>query len=96
MNIKRLLLKNFRNIENGIFELNPRFNVIIGRNGNGKSTLLHAMQVATDAFFLGLPRVNRRHIQENEIRFTINLKSKQSEYFTPTIVEATGHINGSG
>jgi len=95
MNIKRLLLKNFRNIENGIFELSPRFNVVIGHNGTGKSTLLHAMQVATGAFFLGLPRVNRRHIQENEIRFTINLKSKQSEYFTPTIVEATGHINGS-
>lgn len=96
MQINRLHLKNFRSVKNDTFNLHPRFNVIIGHNGTGKSTLLHAMQVATGAFFLGLPRVNRRHIQENEIWFTINLKSKQSEYFTPTIVEATGHINGSG
>lgn len=96
MQINRIHLKNFRNIDEASFNLHPRFNVIIGYNGTGKSTLLHAMQVATGAFFLGLPRVNRRHIQESEIRFAINLKSKQSEYFTPTIVEATGHINSSG
>ncbi|MCT1526074.1 AAA family ATPase [Sphingobacterium lactis] len=96
MQIAKLYIKNFRGFEEKSFNLNPQFTAAIGDNGTGKSTLLHAMQVATGAFFLGLPRVNRRHIQESEIRFAINLTSKQSEYFTPTIVEATGHINGSG
>lgn len=96
MQIQKLFIKNFRGFEEKEFKLNPRFTVAIGDNGTGKSTLLHAVQVAAGAFFLGLPRVNRRHIQENEIRFSINRISKQSEYFTPTIVEATGHINGSG
>lgn len=96
MQIRKLYIKNFRGFEEKEFKLNPSFTVAIGDNGTGKSTLLHAVQVAAGAFFLGLPKVNRRHIQENEIRFSINRVSKQSEYFTPTIVEATGHINGSG
>ncbi len=96
MLIKNLYLKNFRNFKANSFSLNPSFNVIIGSNGTGKSTLLQAIQVAAGAFFLGLPKVvSRRHIQENEIRFAINKISKQAEYFTPTIVEATGQINGS-
>lgn len=96
MQIRKLYIKNFRGFEEKEFNLNPSFTVAIGDNGTGKSTLLHAVQVAAGAFFLGLPKVNRRHIHENEIRFSINRVSKQSEYFTPTIVEATGHINGSG
>ncbi|GAA4144476.1 AAA family ATPase [Sphingobacterium kyonggiense] len=96
MQIQKLFIKNFRGFEEKEFKLNPRFTVAIGDNGTGKSTLLHAVQVVAGAFFLGLPRVTRRHIQENEIRFSINRTSKQAEYFTPTIVEATGHINGSG
>ncbi len=96
MQINRLHLKNFRNFAEISINLNPHFNVLIGNNGTGKSTLLQALQVATGAFFLSLPYVNRRHIQEDEIRFSINPETKQSKYFTPTIVEATGFINGSG
>lgn len=97
MLIKNLCLRNFKNFKAESFSLNPSFNVIIGSNGTGKSTLLQAIQEAAGAFFLGLPKiVNRRHIQENEIRFSMNRISKQAEYFTPTVVEATGQINGSG
>ncbi|MGB3106976.1 AAA family ATPase [Sphingobacterium siyangense] len=97
MQINILHIKNFRGFEEKSFNLNPHFTVAIGDNGTGKSTLLQAVQVAAGAFFLGLPKVvNRRHIQENEIRFAINMRSKQAEYFTPTIVEAIGKINGSG
>lgn len=96
MQIDKLYIKNFRGFEEKSFNLNPAFTVAIGDNGTGKSTLLQAVQVVAGAFFLGLPYINRRHIDDDEVRFSINKKSKQSEYFTPTIVEATGHINGSG
>ncbi|TKC07493.1 AAA family ATPase [Pedobacter frigoris] len=96
MQINKLYIQNFRGFEEKNFNLNPSFTVAIGDNGTGKSTLLHAVQIATGAFFLGLPYVTRRNINENEIKFAINMRSKQSEYFTPTIVEATGFINGSG
>ncbi len=96
MKINKIHIKNFRGFEEKRFNLNPHFTVAIGDNGTGKSTLLQAIQVAAGAFFLGLPKVvSRRHIQENEIRFAINRISKQAEYFTPTIVEATGQINGT-
>lgn len=93
--IQHLYIKNYRGFEEKEFYLHQSFNVIIGDNGTGKSTLLQALQVAAGSFFLGLPKVNRRHIQENEIRFAINRISKQSEYFTPTIVQATGSINSN-
>lgn len=97
MQINSLLIKNFRGFEEKKFNLNPKFTVAIGNNGTGKSTLLHAVQVAAGSFFLGLPNVvTRRHIEENEVRFAFNKRSKQEEYFTPTIVEANGFINGSG
>jgi len=96
MQISKLYIKNFRGFEEKTFNLNPSFTVAIGDNGTGKSTLLQAVQVAAGTFFLGLPYINRRHISEDEVRFSINKKSKQSEYFTPTVVEATGFINGSG
>ena len=97
MQINSLYIKNFRGFSEKSFKLNPKFTVGIGNNGTGKSTLLHAVQVAAGSFFLGLPNiVSRRHIEENEIRFEFNKRSKQAEFFTPTVVEATGFINGSG
>ncbi|MCU0435340.1 MAG: AAA family ATPase [Bacteroidia bacterium] len=96
MRIHQLTLKNFRGFENQVFRLNPSFTAAIGDNGTGKSTLLHALQVATGAYFLGLPHVYRRHISDDEIRITFNSSSKQYEHQTPTFVEVEGEINGSG
>lgn len=96
MEIRRLQMENFRGFEKKEIFLNPSFTVAIGNNGTGKSTLLQAMQVASGAFFLGLPNVHRRHIDEDEIRITFDRKSKQWIHHTPTKVVATGSVNGSG
>ena len=96
MEIRKLVLRNFRGFEFKEIEFRSSFTVAIGDNGVGKSTLLNALQVATGAFFLGLPYVYRRHINDDEIRAVINPDSKQLKYFTPVVVEATGNINGSG
>lgn len=96
MQINKLEVINFRGFEKREFFLNPHFTVAIGNNGTGKSTLLHAMQVAVGAFFLGFKGVYQRYIQEDEIRISFNPISKQWVYHTPTVVKATGFINGSG
>jgi len=91
MVIEHLLLKNFRNVEHGVFELNPRANIVIGNNGKGKSTLLHAVRVACGAYLLGIPEANKRHIWPSEIRrkdFGTHLSLQ-----TPTVVEAEGLID---
>ncbi len=69
MNIEQITIQNFRNIGEPItFHLNPNFTAFIGVNGKGKSTILHALRVASGAFFLGIPEVKSRHILKDEIR----------------------------
>ena len=60
MNLKQIIVRNFRNIgEEKIFSLNENFTVIIGINGKGKSTILHAIRVACGAYFLAIPEVKK-------------------------------------
>lgn len=91
MNIESITIQNFRNIgKERTFLLNRHFTAFIGINGKGKSTILHALRVASGSYFLGIPNseVKSRHIHKDEIRFT------ESEYQLvpqfPVKVEATG------
>jgi predicted ATP-binding protein involved in virulence len=97
MNIDKISVRNFRNIgEEQTFFLNSQFTVFIGINGKGKSTILHALRVASGAYFLAIPDVASRHIQRNEIRIVETGKLLLEQY--PVKVEATGRfpgVNGS-
>lgn len=90
MRIESLYLKNFRNVSEAEYRLNPHFTVLIGINGRGKSTWLHALRVACGAYLLAIPDAKKRHIAPDEIRwethgtFVINTK--------PVVVEATGYF----
>ncbi|WP_293883547.1 AAA family ATPase [Sphingobacterium sp. UBA1498] len=91
MRINKISLTNFRNIEHESFSFESNFTVIIGINGKGKSTLLHAIRIACGAYLLGIPETVKRHIWPNEIRrkdFGTHLALQ-----TPTIVEAEGSID---
>lgn len=91
MKITKITLKNFRNVEHSSFSFDSNFTTIIGINGKGKSTLLHAIRIACGAYLLGIPEAPKRHIWENEIRrkdFGSHLALQ-----TPTIVEAEGSID---
>ncbi len=43
MYINKLLLKNFRSYSDNLFEFSPNINLILGKNGTGKSNLLEAI-----------------------------------------------------
>ena len=43
MHIKTLQLKNFRRFEDATFEFGPGFNLLVGENGSGKSSVLAAI-----------------------------------------------------
>jgi predicted ATP-binding protein involved in virulence len=89
MNINKITIRNFRNIgSESSFVLNPKFTVIIGINGKGKSTILHAIRIACGAYFLSIPEVKKRHISPSEIR-VIDL-GKQLIQQKPVKVEAEG------
>ncbi|BDS11615.1 AAA family ATPase [Aureispira anguillae] len=91
MKIDKLYLKNFRNIEETHYEFPTNFTGIIGMNGSGKSTILHALRVAAGAYFMGIPNslAKNRHISKDEVRMTNN---KIELFHHPVIVEAEGQF----
>ena len=70
MHISRLYAQNFRGFEKIEIPLNTSFTVAIGDNGMGKSSLLHALQVALGAYLQCLPlpasSVYRRQFKRQE------------------------------
>lgn len=72
MYIRELQAYKFRNFEDEKFIFNTQFTVVIGDNGMGKSSLIHALQAALGAYLQCLPipasRVYRRQIKPSEIR----------------------------
>jgi predicted ATP-binding protein involved in virulence len=93
MKIKSIYLKNFRNVIEGSYELDPHFTVFIGINGKGKSTWLHALRILCGSYLLSIPEVKKRHIHEDEIRRT---EGKITSFQTPVIVQAKGYFQEYG
>lgn len=50
MNIQKIDIRNFRGFERRSFAFNSKLALIIGNNTSGKTTLLHALQVALGAY----------------------------------------------
>ncbi|MGF6902413.1 AAA family ATPase [Paraburkholderia sp. GAS348] len=53
MKISELVLHNFRRYEEAFFQFNPQFNVLIGNNGKGKTTVLDALAMLLNTYFQG-------------------------------------------
>ncbi|MEI6949893.1 AAA family ATPase [Paraflavisolibacter sp. H34] len=91
MQIEKLTIQNFRNIgPKTSFLFDPQFTVIIGINGKGKSTLLHALRIACGTYLLAITEVPKRHIDPDEIR--LERFGTHSSPQTPVIVEAEGYF----
>lgn len=68
MRIDRLLLKNFKGFESKEFSFHPEFNLIVGRNGSGKTSALDALSIAVGSWLLGIRGAETRPIRANEVR----------------------------
>ncbi|WP_275097000.1 AAA family ATPase [Sedimenticola hydrogenitrophicus] len=67
MRIDRLLVKNFKGFDSKEFNFHPEFNLIVGKNGTGKTSTLDALSVAVGSWFLGVRGADTRHIRPNEV-----------------------------
>lgn len=71
--IEKLTLQNFRLFEQREFSFHPQFNLIIGENGSGKSSLLRALAIALSSVLpeLGVAKENIIKIKSDDARLHI-------------------------
>jgi predicted ATP-binding protein involved in virulence len=86
MYIEKIAIKNFKAIENIEIDFRPGFNLLIGDNGVGKSSVLEAITVALGGYLSGVTGVSSKNILQEEVRFCLNRLGQASsgiEYKTP-------------
>jgi predicted ATP-binding protein involved in virulence len=91
MRIDKITLQNFRCFEQLEVDFLPNFNVIIGNNGTGKSSLMEAISMSVSGFFLGIDDASQRKFLNNDMRY-INFHNKP-EYQFPLNVSSWGEVN---
>jgi predicted ATP-binding protein involved in virulence len=104
MRIDHLTLKRFKGFEERRFSFHPSFNLLIGKNGSGKTSALDALAVAVGSWFLGIKGANTRHILASEVQlrpiaFAGHGGQQESEEITwepavPCEVSASGVVMG--
>ena len=104
MRIDTLTLKNFRRFDKLEMNFRPQFNLLVGKNGSGKTTILDGLSVAMGSWLLGMAKYNKdskaRSINREEARLKCIQFAKDGkklvryEYQHPVIVKAEGEVTG--
>jgi DNA replication and repair protein RecF len=74
MSLNTLRIKNFRNIKDFRVELDPGFNIFIGKNGSGKTSILEAIYIS----------FRKKSFRTNKIENCINLQENFYSTFIQT------------
>lgn len=98
MRIDRLRMRNFKCFEDYLLELHPRFTLLVGDNGAGKTTILDALAVAAGIWLVKPPDSmlanSGRNILRNEIRLDMKQAGDRRQFVEckPVSITATGEI----
>jgi predicted ATP-binding protein involved in virulence len=97
MRLDTVILKNFNCFEQRQLDLAARFNLIVGDNATGKTTLLNGMAVGLGSLFLGFPSpAVARSISRDESRLAFfehgDAITAESQF--PVQVECKGEVSG--
>jgi len=88
MYLEKVVLKNYKAIEDIEIDLTPGVNLLIGDNGAGKTSVLEGMAVALGGLFVNVPGVSTKNILKDDVRVaveTIGDTSTSITYFEPII-----------
>ncbi len=94
MRIDVLRVTNFKGFAEREWRFHPQFNLVVGENGSGKTSVLDALAVAAGSWFLGLRGQDSRHIRPEDVRLlaTETDAAVHWERQYPCVVEAEGEI----
>ncbi|MBT9582756.1 AAA family ATPase [bacterium] len=101
MQIDRLRIRNFKQFSDCQLEFDPQFNLLVGENGTGKTSILEALAVALGVWLVKPPdpelNSSRRNIYKNEIRLESKDGGDRAQFYPcrPVRVEAEGLVLSS-
>jgi len=96
MRVHRLFVENFRGFPHRELSFHPEFNLVVGENGSGKTSVLEALSIAAGSWFLGLRGHDTRHISPDDVRLQ-GFSSGDGVHWErqyPCAVEANGEVCG--
>lgn len=98
MRLRRLQVSNFRGFEDRTLDFHPNFNVLIGINGVGKTTILEAAAVALSGWLLSFPGPDARQIRSSDVRRVELLEGSRFRSLQqfPVSVSAVGEFDLDG
>lgn len=83
MIVQKLIMRNFRRYEDACFSFHHRFNVLIGNNGRGKTTILDALAIMLNTYLLPSKiTTGGTGIKNEDARFVVKNVSEQV-FFEP-------------
>lgn len=71
MYLEKIILKNYKAIEDVQIELKPGINLLIGDNGAGKTSVLEGTAIALSGLFVNVPGVTTKNIIKDDVRMLI-------------------------
>ena len=97
MRIDRLTVSNFRKFKEETFEFHPRFTLLIGDNGAGKTAVLDALRIGIGAYLLAIPHAHAPSIQREHVRRLTRRNGGFSTFepVTPCSVACYGRVHHS-
>lgn len=73
MQLQSIMIKNFKGIKDIAVTFKASFNILIGVNGVGKTSILEAISVGLGGFLAGVNEINTKHINQDEVRLESKL-----------------------
>ena len=97
MYLKHIVIENFKGHTHCELDFKPGFNLLIGDNGMGKTSVLEAISVALGGFISGIDDVSSKHFMQDEIRISATPMGDGSfhrQYETPVLVKCVADLEG--
>ena len=95
MRIDRLTMRNFNGFDACEIGFDPRFNLLVGDNGKGKTTVLDALSILFDSWVLGIKGNEKGGgIDPDQVRLKDYSHAGRFEPQLPVLIRANGEIMG--